>query len=77
MQRKSQPEARPPPVCRRLGSATAIGGGSAGARSAASERLGDIAINAFRDRSTFFGRSSVATVEKSRLGVNEASDLGN
>src|SRR5215207_8301057 len=56
-------------------STTAIFGGSAGARSAASERLGDIANNAFWDRSTFLGRSSVATVEKSRLGVNEPETL--
>ena len=53
------------------GSATVSVGGSTGARSAASERLGDIAVGAFRDRSKFLGRSSVATVEKSRLGVNE------
>ena len=53
------------------GSATVCVGGSTGARSAASERLGDIMVDAFRDRSTFLGRSSVATVEKSRLGVNE------
>jgi hypothetical protein len=54
-------------------SATARIAGSAGARSTASERLGDIASDAFWDRSTFVGRSSVATVEKSRLGVNGSS----
>src|SRR5215204_6539364 len=53
------------------GSATVIVCGSTGARSAASERLDDIAVDAFRDRSKFLGHSSVATVEKSRLRVNE------
>src|SRR4051794_39444229 len=53
------------------GSATVSVGGSTTARSAASERLDDIAVGAFRDRSKFLGRSSVATVEKSRLGVND------
>lgn len=60
------------------GSATVNVGGSTGARSAASERLGDISVDAFRDRSQFLGHSSVATVEKCRLGVNEpAADPGN
>jgi hypothetical protein len=53
------------------GSTTVSVGGSTGACLAASERLGDIAVDAFRDRSKFLGHSSVATVEKSRLGVNE------
>ena len=53
------------------GSAMVSVGGSTGARSDASERLGDIAVDAFRDRSKFLGHSSVANVEKFRLRVNE------